>query len=163
MGVCAKPALSRARRMAATRPSIMSLGATTSAPALAWLTAVRASSSRVGSLSTSKPSRLSTTTPQWPWLVYSQRQTSAMRTSFFAAADCLQRAQTPAARCRFRPMRRCLVRLWFRAGRRAAGPPRPSAAASSASRTASSTERLKTPGMEPTALRTPSPGQMKRG
>ena len=72
----------------------MSLGATMSAPALAWLTAVRASSSSVGSLSTSKPSRPSTTTPQWPWLVYSQRQTSAMRTSFFAAADCLQRAQS---------------------------------------------------------------------
>ena len=84
----------RARaRMAATRPSIMSLGATTSAPALAWLTAVRASSSSVGSLSTSKPSRLSITTPQWPWLVYSHRQTSAMSTSFFAAADLLERAQ----------------------------------------------------------------------
>ena len=43
-------------RMAATRPSIMSLGATMSAPAWARLTAVRASSSSVGSLSTSKPS-----------------------------------------------------------------------------------------------------------
>ena len=29
--------------------------------------------------------------------------------------------------------------------------------------TASSTERLKTPGMELTSLRTPSPGQMKSG
>jgi hypothetical protein len=67
----------------------MSLGATTSAPALAWLTAVRASNSSVGSLSTSKPSPDLTTTPQWPWLVYSHRQTSAIRTSFFAASDCL--------------------------------------------------------------------------
>src|SRR5689334_17960897 len=55
----------------------MSLGATTSAPASAWLTAVRASSSRLRSLSTSP----STTTPQWPCDVYSQRQTSVSRTS----------------------------------------------------------------------------------
>ena len=51
--------------MAATRPSIMSLGATTSAPASAWLTAVRARSSSDTSLRTSP----STTTPQWPWSV----------------------------------------------------------------------------------------------
>src|SRR2546423_2607320 len=63
--------------MAPTRPSIMSLGATTSAPASAWLTAVRASSSRLRSLSTSP----STTTPQWPWDVYSHRQTSVSRTN----------------------------------------------------------------------------------
>ena len=50
----------------------MSLGATTSAPASTWLTAVRARSSSVSSLSTSP----SCSTPQWPWLVYSQRQTS---------------------------------------------------------------------------------------
>src|SRR3954452_13149286 len=55
----------------------MSLGATMSAPASAWLTAVRASSSRLRSLSTSP----STTTPQWPCDVYSQRQTSVRRTS----------------------------------------------------------------------------------
>ena len=48
-----------------------------SAPASAWLTAVRASSSRLRSLSTSP----STTTPQWPCDVYSQRQTSVSRTS----------------------------------------------------------------------------------
>jgi hypothetical protein len=46
---------SSAARIAATRPSIMSLGATASAPAAAWLTAVRASSSSVASLSTSSP------------------------------------------------------------------------------------------------------------
>ena len=60
--------------MAPTRPSIMSEGATTSAPARAWETAVRARSSRVGSFLTSSPS----TTPQWPWEVYSQRQTSVI-------------------------------------------------------------------------------------
>ena len=52
----------------------MSLGATASAPASTWLTAVRASSSSVSSFATS-PSRM---TPQWPCAVYSQRQTSVI-------------------------------------------------------------------------------------
>ena len=55
----------------------MSLGATTSAPASTWLTAVRASSSRLRSFATSP----STTIPQWPCEVYSQRQTSVVSTS----------------------------------------------------------------------------------
>jgi hypothetical protein len=66
-----------ASRIAATRPSIMSLGQTASAPASTWLTAVRASRSSVASLSTSP----STITPQWPCSVYSQRQTSVSSTS----------------------------------------------------------------------------------
>ena len=49
-----------------------------SAPAAAWLTAVLASRGNVGSLSTA-PSGIST--PQWPWLMYSQRQTSVMTMS----------------------------------------------------------------------------------
>ena len=52
-----------------------------------------ASRSRVESLSTSKPSRVSTIMPQWPWLVYSQRQTSAMRTSFLRGCRLFERAQ----------------------------------------------------------------------
>ena len=61
------------------RPSIMSLGATASAPATAWEIAVFASSSTVRSLSTSlDPSRK---TPQWPCEVYSQRQTSVITTT----------------------------------------------------------------------------------
>src|SRR6266853_222445 len=63
--------------MAPTRPSIMSLGATMSAPASTCETAVRASSSRLWSLCTSP----STSTPQCPCDVYSQRQTSVMSTS----------------------------------------------------------------------------------
>ena len=55
----------------------MSLGQTASAPASAWLTAVRASSSSASSLST--PS-LVAPTPQWPCDVYSQRQTSVSST-----------------------------------------------------------------------------------
>ena len=52
--------------MAATRPSIMSDGATTSAPARAWLSAVSTRGRRERSLSTS-PS--SVNSPQWPWSV----------------------------------------------------------------------------------------------
>ena len=75
--------------MAATRPSIMSDGATMSAPASTWETAVRASSSSVGSFLT----RPSSTTPQWPWLVYSQRHTSVITSrsgmvSFTARTAC---------------------------------------------------------------------------
>ena len=61
-----------------TRPSIMSLGATMSAPARAWEVAVRASSSSVASLSTVNPSPPSRIAPQWPWLVYSHRHRSVM-------------------------------------------------------------------------------------
>ena len=59
IGVSPKPSSSSAARIAPTRPSIMSLGATTSAPARAWETAVRASSSSDASLST-VPSAVST-------------------------------------------------------------------------------------------------------
>ena len=48
IGVSDRPWSSSAARSAPTRPSIMSLGATASAPASAWETAVRASSSSVG-------------------------------------------------------------------------------------------------------------------
>ena len=62
--------------MAATRPSIMSDGATMSAPASAWLTAILASSSSVRSFTISP----SCTTPQWPWSMYAHRQTSVTTT-----------------------------------------------------------------------------------
>ena len=75
MGTSLRPAPSSARRMAPTRPSIMSEGATMSAPASTWERAVLESTSRVLSLSTVSPSRM----PQCPWEVYSQRQTSVMR------------------------------------------------------------------------------------
>ena len=77
IGVCAKPFSSSAWRIAATWPSIIADGATMSAPACACESAVRARSGSVASLSTSP----SLTTPQWPWLVYSQRQTSVMTRS----------------------------------------------------------------------------------
>ena len=60
--------------MAHTRPSIMSDGATMSAPARACDNAVFASHCSVVSLSTSP----SFTYPQCPWLVYSQLHTSVI-------------------------------------------------------------------------------------
>src|SRR5712691_9127700 len=65
-------------RMAPTRPSIMSDGATMSAPARACESACSARIFTVESFATS----LFSTTPQWPWSVYSQRQTSVMTRSF---------------------------------------------------------------------------------
>ena len=67
-----KRAASSAARIAPTRPSIMSEGATTSAPASACETATRASRPTVASLTMTSPS----TIPQWPCDVYSHRQTS---------------------------------------------------------------------------------------
>ena len=58
IGVCGS-----CSRIAATRPSIMSLGQTTSAPASTCETAVRAISSSDASLSTSPSEPI---TPQWP-------------------------------------------------------------------------------------------------
>ena len=60
--------------MAPTRPSIISEGATISAPAFTWDRAVFESTSNVLSLSTVSPQRM----PQWPWLVYSHMHTSVM-------------------------------------------------------------------------------------
>ena len=71
------PATSSASRILATWPSIMPDGATTSAPAAAWETAIRPNTSRVSSLRIS-PLR---TIPQWPWSVYSHRQTSVITTT----------------------------------------------------------------------------------
>ena len=63
--------------MAATRPSIMSLGATMSAPASACVTAIlreQLEGRVVDDLA--RPA----STPQWPWSVYSHRHTSVMIT-----------------------------------------------------------------------------------
>ena len=104
MGTSCRPAASSASRMARTRPSIMSEGATMSAPAATWDTAARASSGSVASLSTSQaqppalrgPQALpsgrtgpSLSMPQWPWEVYSHRHTSVtMKSSGCSAFAC---------------------------------------------------------------------------
>ena len=80
--------------MAATRPSIISEGATISAPASTWLRAVLANSSRVLSLFT-YPSASSW--PQWPWLVYSHRQTSVvMKISLWLLISAMARCTMPS-------------------------------------------------------------------
>ena len=61
----------------------MSLGATMSAPARAWETAVRASSSTLESLSTVPCGVIR---PQWPWSVYSHRHTSVITSSSGSAS-----------------------------------------------------------------------------
>ena len=67
--------------MAPMRPSIMSDGATMSAPASACESAVRTSSPTLSSFLISP----STTTPQWPCEVYSHRQTSVITRMFGSA------------------------------------------------------------------------------
>ena len=154
---------SSARRIAATRPSIMSLGATMSAPARARLAAVCASRSSDESFSTSQPSLVSTIIPQCPWLVYSHRHTSPISTSFFPALDRFRARSALLHDARHRPRLRSPCSSFDAGNPNSSSPATPSPATSSASFTASSTERLNTPGIEPMGLRTPSPGQMKRG
>jgi len=146
MAVRSRPAASRAERIARTCPSIMAEGATTSAPARAWETAVRASRGRAASLSTSAPpSGAHRSGPQCPWSVYSHRQVSAM-TSSPGAADlmaAMPRCTTPSSAHAPDP------RASFRAGipkTSTAGTPFPARAA--AYPAASSIGRWYWPGME---------------
>ena len=133
IGVCGS-----ASRIAPTRPSIMSLGATTSAPASTWLTAVRASSSSVSSFSTS-PSR---STPQCPWLVYSQRHTSvtSVRPGTSARSARSARCTIPSSSQAPEPSSSFSSGIPKRSTART-----PSDASSAASRTISSTERWAIP------------------
>ncbi len=156
IAIWAKPAPSSVSRMRPTRPSIMSDGATMSAPAAACDSAARASASTVASLTISSPS----TMPQWPCEVYSQRHTSVTTsrpgTSFFSAraADWTgpsgSAAPDPAAS--------------FDAGSpKSSTPGMPSAFAADASVTISSTDNWKTPGIDPTSRRWPLPGTTNSG
>ncbi len=156
MGTWLSPSSSRAARMAATRPSIMSLGATMSAPAPAWLSACRASSSSVSSFWTT-PSR---TTPQCPCDVYSHRHTSVitMRSGTASFSARTPRCTTPSS-----------AKLPEPSSSLASGMPKrmtagmPSSATSRPSLTSSSTDVWATPGMDWTGLRTPSPGTTNSG
>src|SRR5450631_3145843 len=76
MATSSCPCASRVCRIAPTRPSIMSLGATMSAPASAWLRAARAIASSDRSLSTCPSRRM----PQCPCEVYSHKHTSVIPT-----------------------------------------------------------------------------------
>src|SRR5438128_470964 len=141
--------------MAATRPSIMSLGATTSAPDCAYATAARARSGSVWSLATATCPRASRASgPQCPWSVYSHRHTSAMATTSGAASLMALNAVHTGPLGSHAPVP--CASLW-------SGMPNritlrtPAALAVVVSSTIRSTESCATPGMEPIGLRTPRP------
>ena len=138
------PAPSSADRIAATRPSIMSLGATMSAPARR-ATAPRARAARA---SRRCPPRRSRSTPQWPWSVYSHMQTSVITTSSRHLA--LERAHRLLHRALVVPRAGSRSRPCARGSRTAARRPRPRSAAAVASRSISSTEVWNTPAIDPT-------------
>src|SRR5688572_4417422 len=153
---CSKPRSSNACRIAATLPSIMSDGATKSAPATACDSATWTRCETVTSLTISSPSRM----PQCPCEVYSQRQTSVMtirsgtwrfisRTAHWTGASGSAASEPTAS---------------LRSGRpNSSTPGTPSAFAAAASLTASSTDSWKTPGIDGTSRRTPLPSQTNSG
>src|SRR5438874_451874 len=157
IGVSEWPSASSWERRAPTRPSIMSLGATMSAPALACEIAVLASSSRLMSLSTSPSGR---TTPQWPCDVYSHRHTSVMTTSSGCASLIARTASCTTPSSSYAP---------DPCSSFSAGMPKsrtdgmPSACATPASSTACEIERRSTPGIASIGVRLSVPSSTNRG
>ena len=151
-----KPRASRACRMAPTRPSIMSDGATTSAPASAC---DECRSHQQLDASGSSRGCLAVDMPQWPCSVYSQRQTSVMTTSLGTSATMARTAcgtgpcgSCAAAPASFAPAARTAAR------RHAIGPRRLRLAHRFVHR------QLDTPGIEPTRRRrTPCPRRRTAG
>src|SRR6267143_2132056 len=161
MAVSVRPCSSRPLRMAATRPSIMSLGATMSAPDCAYATAARASKGSVWSLATATCPRASRASgPQWPWSVYSHRQTSAMATTSGAASLIALNAVHTGPLGSHAPVP--CASLWSGMPKRITERT-PAARAAFVSSTIRSTESCATPGMEPIGLRTPRPPTANRG
>ena len=187
MGALLDPAASSACRMAATRPSIMSEGATISTPARTSDTAVLARISSVSSLAISNSCAIASaaaavaacadfatttrgpgglclvllrTTPQCPCDMYSHRHTSPIIISSGSS-----RFSARAACCTipFSSHAPVAASSFFsgRPNKITAGMPSP--CASRASFTSSSTERFATPGIDETGLRTPLPGQANKG
>src|SRR5438094_311491 len=134
----------------------MSLGQTVSAPAPAWLTAVRASSSREASLSISSPRR----TPQWPCDVYSQRQTSVASTSSGKPARSSRSARWTIPSSSYAPEPPSSFSSGIPKSNTAETPSPTSVSASS---TSASTERWAMPGRPASGWTTPSPGQTMSG
>ena len=174
MGVFASPASSKPLRIAATRPSIMSEGAMMSMPARASDTDVRASNSSVASFrisysvaaaggeATAAPRDwgAASTIPQCPWDMYSHKQTSPIR-----MASGTSRLMARAACCTMPSFAQAPVAIssFFSGSPNRITDNTPSEWASRTSFTASSTDRLNTPGMERTSFRTPVPGQTNSG
>ena len=141
-------------------PSIMPLGATTSAPARAWASAWRPSITSVASLSTSTRPPVSARAPQWPWSVYSQKQTSVITSS--SGAACL--AARTASGMMPASLIASLPRASFCAGMpNKSTPPRPRSAAWRTSSPSRSGESWQWPGMEAISCRNFSPARTNSG
>ena len=134
----------------------MSEGATISAPARAWETAAFASHARVASLSTSP----STMRPQWPWLVYSQLQTSVTTSRLGSSRLMARTARCTMPWSSYAPDA-CSSLLSGRP--KSITPPMPSDSISRHSCTVTSMDICACGGMEPMGRWMPSPGTTKRG
>ena len=157
IGVAPKPASSSPARIAATRPSIMSDGATMSAPASACETASRTSSASVASLSTSP---VAVTTPQCPCDVYSHRHTSVITTRSGDASFSTRTARCtmPSGSYPSEPTSS------FTAGSpNSSTAGIPSDRSSAASPASWSSDRWNCPGIDEISSRTPSPCFTKSG
>ena len=143
--------------MAATRPSIMSEGATTWAPASACDTAIRASSVE-GRDRSAPPRRRSARNGR------ATCTRTGRRRSRREGAGRRRESRAPPAGPRRSPRSHGCPPGSLASGRpNRITPAMPSCSTSRASRAASSTERWKQPGSEPISRRTPRPGAMKRG
>ena len=134
----------------------MSLGATTSAPARAWASASAARIGSVASLSTA----WSTMTPQCPWSVYSQRQTSVMTTVAGLAVLIVSTARQTGPRRSAEEVP--TASLWSGMPNRMTERT-PRAASSAASFAARSGETRSIPGIDGIGWRIPSPGTTNIG
>ena len=146
----------RARGSRATRPSIMSLGATMSAPARACDTASRASSSSVASLSTSPFAKHAAVAVLGVLAQADVGDDDELRQLALERAHRL--LHRPLVVPRLDPSRPCGRECRTAARRR----PRASAA-SRASRSSSSTDVWSTPGIDSTGCRTPVPERTNSG
>ena len=131
------------------RPSIMSLGATTSAPARACDSACFTSASTVSSFMTYP---VSSTRPSWPWLVYGSSATSVItprpgKRCFSARTARWHRPSSSQAACAVSDLASGAV-----TGNSASAGIF-SSLACSATRSSSSIDRRSMPGIEPTGAR----------
>ncbi len=157
IAVWLKPSASRAVRIAATWPSIIALGATMSAPARAWLTAISASRLSAASLST-LPSGASG--PQWPWSVYSHMQVSAIATSGKSSARMRRNASWTIPSSADAPVPNASL---VSGSPKSMIPPTPRSARRAASSAARSGDRRACPGIDPMGSRIPEPARTNSG
>ena len=100
--------------------------------------------------------------PQCPCDVYSHRHTSAISTKLSSARFALNR-RNPCCTMPASSHAPVAASSFSAGSPNSSSPPTPSAALRSASRSASSSDRLNTPGIDPIGRRTPSPGTRNSG